>query len=83
MTELQERVRDYLSAELRIPRESIGVDTKLISSGLADSFTVMRLLAFLEETLDMAVPNEYMASDQLDSLSLIGKTVQKLTGKTE
>jgi acyl carrier protein len=80
MNELQRQVRDYLCSESRLSPDLIGTDTKLISSGLVDSFVVVGLVSFLEQATGVGMPSEYIAVEHLDSLNLIDELVRRLSG---
>ena len=81
MTEFQQRVREYIARESRLPASSIDVDTELISSGLVDSFVVVGLVAFLEETLGTRVPTQFVTIEHLNSLELIDALAGQLKAR--
>lgn len=78
LTQLQDSLRDYLAAEVRIAAAQITVDTPLISSGLVDSFALVGLVATIEHLSGVRIPDHCMSSEYLDSLALIDTLVSGL-----
>jgi acyl carrier protein len=77
---VEREVREYLLQEFLPGRDpsSLTPDTELMAQGLLDSISVIRLVAYLEETYGVELePHEYSA-DFLGTTALIAETV---TGK--
>ena len=53
---------------------------RLISSGLIDSLSVLRLIAELEKRLNILIPTSALQPDDFDDLDLIVETVQRVAG---
>ena len=56
----------------------INEDTKLISSGIIDSFSLVSLRAFIEKKLNIDIPDEIATPDNFDSVTNINRMVQSL-----
>ena len=53
-----ENIRDILSKQLRIERQSINMDTDIAEDLGADSLDVVEMLVTIEEELDISIPEE-------------------------
>jgi acyl carrier protein len=51
----------------------------LISSGLVDSLSVLRMIARLEEILGISLPTDQLQPEDFDSVDLIVETVRRVT----
>lgn len=76
--EIRAKVKDYLMQEF-LPGEdpdSLTDDTPLISGGILDSISTVKLVTFLEETYGIQFQAHEISSDNLETLDLIVATVQ-------
>ena len=79
---IEREVREYLLQEFLPGRDpsSITPETELMAQGLLDSISVIRLVAYLEETYGIELePHEYSA-DFLGTTALISETVAAKRG---
>jgi len=51
---------------------------KLVTSGLVDSLSVLRLITLLEKKLDISIPPETLQPEDFDDLDLIVETLQRV-----
>jgi acyl carrier protein len=51
---------------------------KLVSSGLIDSLSVLRLISLLEKNLHVSIPPENLQPEDFDDLDLIVETVERV-----
>ena len=83
-TNIIETVKNYVLAEF-LPGEdpdSLTNDTPLISGGILDSISTVKLVTFLEEKFGIQFQAHEISSDHLETLDLIATTVQnKSAGK--
>jgi acyl carrier protein len=56
----------------------VGDSDTLISSGLIDSLSILKLIARLETRLSVSLPPETLQPDDFDSIDLIVETVQRV-----
>ena len=70
-------VRDFLRNELGRDASAIGRDQSLLESGTLDSVSVMQLVAFLETTYGITVPDEDMTPDNFDTIAAITAFVER------
>jgi len=70
-------VRDFLRNELGRDASAIGRDQSLLESGTLDSVSVMQLVAFLESTYGITVPDEDMTPDNFDTIAAITAFVER------
>lgn len=51
---------------------------RLVSSGMIDSLSILRLIAQLEKKLNVSIPTETLQPEDFDDLSLIVETVERV-----
>ena len=51
---------------------------RLVSSGLIDSLSVLKLIAGLEKKLNLSIPAENLQPEDFDDLDLIVETVERV-----
>lgn len=73
MSLTRENLLDYLRDRVGIDPSSIDDDTPLYSSGLADSFSMVDLVMFLEGAVGSTLDPVDITLDNLDSVSRILK----------
>lgn len=61
-------------------RNSINMDTPLISGGYVDSFSMVSIVAFLEKEFNITVPEAEIVPDNFNSVQKIADLVEKLKG---
>jgi acyl carrier protein len=72
-------VREQFKAS--IGRTSIGPETSLFSTGIVDSFGVLELIAFLEQTFGVEVDPARHAPQEFDTVAKIAALVTRLAMK--
>ena len=67
-----EKIAEFIQMELsKDKQQNIGQDTRFISSGLVDSFSLIKLLVFIEDEFGIVIPDEAATAEAMDSVSLI------------
>jgi acyl carrier protein len=51
---------------------------RLISSGLIDSLSILRLITELEKKLNICIPTDAVQPEDFDDLNLIAETVERV-----
>jgi acyl carrier protein len=77
MNEVETVVRDYILSAF-LPGEDpaqLGPDTPLITGGILDSITTLKLVVFLEERFGVTVEAYEAGVDHLDSIREIARLV--------
>ncbi len=77
--DLKHVIIDYIKKEY-LDEDSdqvITADTKLISSGIVDSFSMVSLKLFLEKKFQIKIPDEKATPEAFDSVNNIIKLVQE------
>lgn len=64
------------STILKQPGRVIGADEKLISSGLIDSFSLMDLALFVEDTFGVRIEDTELNADTFDNLAQLAALVE-------
>ena len=80
MDAIRESVHDYILREF-LPGESpdeLTDDTPLITGGVLDSISTLKLVAFLEDHFNVVVEAHEAGVDNLDS---VGQIVRLISGK--
>jgi acyl carrier protein len=73
-----EKIAEFIQRELsKDKQQNIGQDTMFISSGLVDSFSLIRLLVFIEDEFGIVIPDEAATAEAMDSVSLILELMRK------
>ncbi len=73
---LQDAVAEVVAA---LTGRTVSERETLISSGMIDSLSILRLIAMLEKKLGVIIPTESLQPDDFDSIALIVETVQRVS----
>ena len=72
-----EQLSQYIAAEiLKQPGREIQTDAALISSGLIDSFSLMDLALFVEDTFGVRIEDTELNAETFDSLDDLADLIQ-------
>ena len=72
-----EQLSKYIATEiLKQPNRTIQPDEALISSGLIDSFSLMDLALYVEDTFGVRIEDTELNADTFDSLSALVELIQ-------
>jgi acyl carrier protein len=72
--EASEKLARFIQAEVsKDPRQVIAPQTALVSSGLVDSFSLIKVLAFIEDEFGIVIPDEAATAAAMDSVERIGQ----------
>ena len=61
---------------LKQPNRAIAVDQSLISSGLIDSFSLMDLALYIEDTFDVRIEDTELNADTFDNLTQLTSLIE-------
>ena len=79
MTNSAQELIEYICKEIiRRPTVQIAADTPLVSSGLIDSFSLVDVLSKLEEVTSMRIPAGKVQPKDMDTVSLMLSTAQRV-----
>jgi len=68
--EIIEKIKIYLQEDiLQLPNREIEPDEALISSGLVDSFSLVDVALFVEDTFDVRIDDTELNADTFDTLN--------------
>jgi acyl carrier protein len=77
MSDTQTIVGDYVSDSiLKQPKRKIGADEPLISSGLIDSFSLVDLALFIEDTFGVHIDDTELNAQTFDTLNQLANLIQ-------
>ena len=78
MNEIIQPLENYIAGKiLKQPGRKIGIDEPLISSGLIDSFSLVDLALFVEDTFGVHIEDTELNSSYFDNLEQLAALVQK------
>lgn len=74
---MKNKLSDFIAAQiLKDPTRSLSDDEALISSGLIDSFSLVDLALFVEDTFEVRIEDSELRSDVFDTLSELTALVE-------
>ncbi len=74
---IQSTVEQYIATKvLKQPNRKISPDEALISSGLIDSFSLMDLALFVEDTYGVRIEDTELNADTFDSLKQLAALIE-------
>lgn len=77
MTEMISTLKTFIADEiLKQPGRAIAADEALISSGLIDSFSLMDLALFVEDTYDVRIEDTELNAETFDTLNALAELIQ-------
>ncbi len=75
--EIQSKLNGYITAEImKQPDRTLGADEALISGGLIDSFSLVDLALFVEETYGVRLDDTELNAQTFDSLAQLAALIQ-------
>jgi acyl carrier protein len=82
MEDLKKVILEYVIEEyLEDEDEQLGYDSKLISSGIVDSFSMVSLKRFLENKYQISIPDEKATPEAFDTVTKIAGLVSDFINK--
>ncbi len=79
----KEKIRSFIVENFYVPETAkLDDDTPLIESGIVDSTGVLEVVAFLEETFSIAIPDTDMLPANLDTIGRMANYVTRMRAKT-
>jgi len=72
-TALTAYVRENVSKD---PRARIELETPLITSGLVDSFSLVSVLAFIEDEFNVVIPDEAATAEAMNTVGLMLQLIE-------
>ncbi len=70
--------KEAWEAASQIARRPIKEGQKLVTSGLIDSLSVLKLIALLEMRLNVSIPPETLQPEDFDDVETIVETVERV-----
>lgn len=80
MSEMQQEILDFVREEYLEDERALTPQTKLISSGIVDSFSMASLKVFLEQKYGVAIPDSRATPEAFDTAERIARLVEELKG---
>jgi acyl carrier protein len=82
MEELKKVILEYVIAEyLEDEDEKLTYESRLISSGIVDSFSMVSLKRFLENKYKISIPDEKASPEAFDTVTKIANLVTEFLNK--
>ncbi len=80
MDAVAQKLVNFIQREVsKDPRRPILLSTPLVSSGMVDSFSLIKVLAFIEDELGVVIPDEAATAEAMDSVELILQLVRRFS----
>lgn len=81
--DIHKEIRNYILENFMIGRENekLADSDSLLSKGIIDSTGVLELVGFLEENYRIAVEENELVPDNLDSIDNLAKYIQNKKGR--
>ena len=77
MNEIINATEQFIASKiLKQPNRKIALDEALISSGLIDSFSLMDLALFVEDTYGVRIEDTELNADTFDSLNQLAALIE-------
>lgn len=77
MSDTTDQLSTFIASTiLKQPARVIGADEKLISSGLIDSFSLMDLALFVEDTFGVRIEDTELNADTFDNLTQLASMIE-------
>ena len=77
MEEIISKLAAYITGQiLKQPKRTIRPDEKIISSGLIDSFSLVDLGLFIEDTFGVRIDDTELNANTFDTLEQLAKLIQ-------
>ncbi len=77
MSEITAQLEKFIAAKiLKQPDRKIGADEALISGGIVDSFTLMDLALFVEDTFGVRIEDTELNAQTFDSLNQLAALIE-------
>ncbi|MDQ3024027.1 MAG: acyl carrier protein [bacterium] len=81
MDQMQQDILDFVREEYLEDDRVLTPQTRLISSGIVDSFSMASLKVFLEHKYSLRIPDERATAQAFDSAETISELVRELSGE--
>ena len=79
--EMMNQLANYIAVEmLKQPDRKIDPDEKLISSGIIDSFSLVDLALFVEDTFGVLINDSELNADTFDTLNQLVELIKSRQG---
>ena len=79
---VQQAIASYIASQiLKEPARPIRGDEALLSSGLVDSFSLVDLALFVEDTFGVQIHDSELNSDTFDTLDQLEALIEQRQGK--
>ena len=78
MTEIEDKLTEYIITQvIKRPRYNLGRDEALISSGLIDSFHLVDLAIYVEDTFGVHIDDSELNAGTFDTLEQLATLVSQ------
>lgn len=82
MVDIETALTEYILTQvLKRPKYQLGNDTLLISSGLIDSFHLVDLAIFIEETFGVRIDDSELNANTFDTITQLGALIRHRQGQ--
>jgi len=73
---MHEKIKEFIVKDLLVNKSvSVDYDTSLILSGLIDSFAILDIMQFINDTLGVKISEDKVKRSDFDTINIIVKTI--------
>ena len=80
LTPTETAIRTFLIEDVLYDKDmkNLGVDQKLLETGLLDSLSILKMVTFCEEQFGITIPDDEVLPDNFESVRAIGQLVERV-----
>lgn len=75
--DMHQTIQKYINEEIRNGDSPVGIDEDLLSDGMIDSISMVRLITFIEETCAIEIPPEDLIIENFETIRVMVDYLQK------
>ncbi|SPF79109.1 Acyl carrier protein [Aliiroseovarius pelagivivens] len=80
MTSISDQLRQFIAEETGMSDDEFQNDTQLFSEGYIDSFTMTAVVAFIEETYEVDIPQSEITLENFDTIDNMTAFITRAKG---
>jgi len=77
MNEVERRIADFLRDHVMVDESVLSSETRILTDGIVDSFSLMEIIQFIEESEGIEVSQEDVTLENFDGLGRIAAYVSR------
>ena len=80
--DVRNKIRQFIESELLSDQKGahLSVSEPLITTGIIDSLSIMKLIAYLEKTFSVRIEDEEIIAENFETIDVISSVIEKKIG---